>query len=354
MPDHRSLAAALALMSAAIACIASASPSGGTTYLHRDHRGDVVMASEGEARIVSRNVLRPWGGTGARTRGPGVVSRPFDRWERDTSTGLLYAGARYYDARSGRFLGVDPAGQSVYTALAAAPLEFVDGDGRIWYRMLLADGRAAFRLNVERRVYEPVHGTTPRPAGFGAALPDDVFLVEFELHGYPLGWDQSIFNGWTREHLTDTGRTNAAIAAWLKTREWPQSDRDRAGDRICQWARDNGCSHHVPATPLLATATVSHAPSPPGPAVTTTTTTHVAALPHTGIGHGAPGDALPHRQSAYWRYRNPGDLWRPWEMSLESDTDSALTSGSRSGSEESDSDELDSEPGPERKRRRRQ
>lgn len=69
------------------------------------------------------------------TTRPGMPYK-FNGKEQDAETGLLYYGARYYDAKEYRFYGVDPLAERYYfwspiNYSINNPVRFIDPDDRV-------------------------------------------------------------------------------------------------------------------------------------------------------------------------------------------------------------------------------
>jgi RHS repeat-associated protein len=121
--------------------VAKAEPDGiagyNISYFHPDHLGSAMVITDDSGIATWTGDYRPFGepvssaGTPDRYR--------FTGHELDTATDLTYAKARYYNARLGRFLSVDPVGGSVgspqswnrYAYVRNNPLNFIDPDGRL-------------------------------------------------------------------------------------------------------------------------------------------------------------------------------------------------------------------------------
>ena len=80
-----------------------------TAYLHADHLGSPVAATDETGAILWAEHFTPYG-----TNIPGPAANPDDEGFtghiQDTDTGLTYMQARYYDPHIGRFLSNDPVG----------------------------------------------------------------------------------------------------------------------------------------------------------------------------------------------------------------------------------------------------
>ncbi|MAM87013.1 MAG: hypothetical protein CME36_06870 [unclassified Hahellaceae] len=81
-----------------------------TVYLHTDHLGSPIAATDEGGGLLWREDYSSFGGKivdsqAAKSNSVGYTGHTFDE-----GTGLVYAGARHYDPLIGRFMGVDPVG----------------------------------------------------------------------------------------------------------------------------------------------------------------------------------------------------------------------------------------------------
>jgi RHS repeat-associated protein len=110
--------------------------SGLPTYLgHNDH-GDTAFTTDATGALAAQATYDPFGNVSGSPSIPAGI-----RWQgswRDSTSGLYYVVARWYDPVSGAFLSQDPVEQSpaspqsrdVYAYAAADPVNLVDPDGR--------------------------------------------------------------------------------------------------------------------------------------------------------------------------------------------------------------------------------
>jgi RHS repeat-associated protein len=77
------------------------------TWLHADHRGDLVAETDGSGKVTSRTEFYPYGMERS-AQGKGDP-HGFTGKETDESTGLTYFGARYLDPWTGRWTAPDPS-----------------------------------------------------------------------------------------------------------------------------------------------------------------------------------------------------------------------------------------------------
>ncbi len=118
----------------------STKPSGGTAavdYLAQDAHGNTAYVLSSTGAVVSHTRYYPYGQTWTQ-ESTSPTNKMFDGYTKDgTSSGLYYAGARFYSADLGRFLSPDPVGgnyanpQSLnpYSYVQNNPLTFTDPTG---------------------------------------------------------------------------------------------------------------------------------------------------------------------------------------------------------------------------------
>jgi len=119
-----------------------------TTHIHTDALGSPVAATDEQGNVIWREQYQPYGER--ITNDPAALQN--QRWytghPQDTETGLVYAGARYYDLTLGRFMAVDPVSfteknlhsMNRYAYGANNPYKYVDPDGR---KIVFAPGSTA-------------------------------------------------------------------------------------------------------------------------------------------------------------------------------------------------------------------
>lgn len=109
------------------------------TYVHTDALGSPVAASDETGNVyVWKETYAPYGSRLQNQPNANPNTRWFTGHEQDKETGLIYAGARYYDPTLGRFLSPDPKGYAEtswhsfnrYAYGANNPYKYVDPDGR--------------------------------------------------------------------------------------------------------------------------------------------------------------------------------------------------------------------------------
>jgi RHS repeat-associated protein len=113
------------------------------TTFHADTAGSPILATNSSGDILWKEHYTPFGERLA-NKVTGSNTQFFHGKEQDSSTGLQYFGARWYDPSIGRFMGVDPAGLDAedegdsglvhefnrYAFSANNPYKYTDPDGR--------------------------------------------------------------------------------------------------------------------------------------------------------------------------------------------------------------------------------
>jgi len=110
-------------------------------FYHPDHLGSSSVVTDMSGEVVERTEFYPYGRPRYSRHDPFDSAYKYTGKELDKETGLMYYGARYYDAVIGRFVSVDPligsaSGASdmfshqAYTYAALNPLKFLDPTGR--------------------------------------------------------------------------------------------------------------------------------------------------------------------------------------------------------------------------------
>ncbi len=115
-------------------------PPDPTTHYHVDHLGSTLVITRGGA-VVEYIRYKPYGGVRLRRNGTGATvaatAHPYEftGYETDSTSGLQYAGARFYDPEVGTFLTHDPQRQfpSPYAYGSWNPVNGVDPDGEFFF-----------------------------------------------------------------------------------------------------------------------------------------------------------------------------------------------------------------------------
>lgn len=110
-------------------------------HFHTDHLGSVQAVTNLAGGLVQQTRYEPYGegrgrfdGSGAELAANDTYRHEFTGHETDVESGLIYAGARYYDPETAQFLTHDPARQyaSPYQYGPGDPMNGTDPDGRIF------------------------------------------------------------------------------------------------------------------------------------------------------------------------------------------------------------------------------
>ena len=110
------------------------------SHLHSDHLGSVQTITDADGHVVEKIRYFPYGEVRGRWDGAGnPISSPaaddvrfgFGGLEGEGHSGLVYAGARFYDPVLGSFLSIDPAGEftNPYTYVGWDPVNGSDPTG---------------------------------------------------------------------------------------------------------------------------------------------------------------------------------------------------------------------------------
>ncbi|MDH4871671.1 RHS repeat-associated core domain-containing protein [Pseudomonas sp. BN515] len=109
-----------------------------TTYYHNDHLGSPVAATDERNELLWRAHYRPFGERQENPREIPYGSPGYIGHVQDSTSGLVYMQARYYDPQLGRFLSMDSVGPQEtvpgsfnrYAYGLNNPYRYVDPDGR--------------------------------------------------------------------------------------------------------------------------------------------------------------------------------------------------------------------------------
>jgi RHS repeat-associated protein len=121
--------------------VAAHQPDGTTLVYYTDHLGSSSVITNQTGAVVERVEYKPYGETTVRT---GSVNLPqkFTGQRLDSSTGLYFYNARYYEPTLGRFISADPIvvrpgdpqDLNRYAYCRNNPLNRVDPSGHGWFR----------------------------------------------------------------------------------------------------------------------------------------------------------------------------------------------------------------------------
>lgn len=110
-------------------------------YYHVDHLGSTQAVTDSEGDLIHQVRYAPYGEVRGRFNGSGAplgdtddYRHEFTGYETEIESGLMYAGARYYDPETAQFLSHDPERQyaSPYAYGPGDPMNGTDPDGRFW------------------------------------------------------------------------------------------------------------------------------------------------------------------------------------------------------------------------------
>jgi RHS repeat-associated protein len=122
-------------------------------HFHLDHLGSTQLITNSSGGVVEYVRYRPYGEIRGRFDGSGTSLAPneihrheFTGYETEFTSGLQYAGARFYDPALGLFLTHDPARQfaSPYSYGPWSPFNGVDPSGGFWLELFVAAIIGAF------------------------------------------------------------------------------------------------------------------------------------------------------------------------------------------------------------------
>ncbi|TGK07513.1 type IV secretion protein Rhs [Leptospira semungkisensis] len=140
-------------------------PISGFIFLHPDHLGSIVMATDGNGNRVTGGEqagasfvsYKPYGEINRTdSAGPDVFRYKYTGQEEDKETGLYYYKARYYDPILGRFLQADdqingssPMGNDVYMYTEGNPIKYTDPTGHsVFSSWLSKNGLGFLNFNI--------------------------------------------------------------------------------------------------------------------------------------------------------------------------------------------------------------
>ena len=123
--------------------IASLESTGNTYYYHSDHLGSSNVLTDTSGAQIGHTEFTPYGSTFKQT-GSYDPKHKFTGKELDSSTGLYFYGARYYDPELGRFITADPTIQhpydpqdfNRYAYCRNNPLNYIDPTGLGFWKNL--------------------------------------------------------------------------------------------------------------------------------------------------------------------------------------------------------------------------
>ena len=123
------------------------------TIIHTDHLGSPIMGRSMDGETLWERHYEPYGSQDQDPDDPASPGYTGHLEERDS--GLVYAGARWYDPRIGRFMSPDPVGFSGsnpvsfnrYAYANNNPIAYTDPDGRLGVFAAVMIGAGAFLIS---------------------------------------------------------------------------------------------------------------------------------------------------------------------------------------------------------------
>ncbi len=124
---------------------AEASVASTIHYFHTDHLGSSNVITDSTGTVVEISEYTPYGSFSPASPGPRVTSHGFTGQRLDSSTGLYFYNARYYDPSLGRFTQPDsivpapsdPQALNRYSYVRNNPINLTDPSGHGWFSKLM-------------------------------------------------------------------------------------------------------------------------------------------------------------------------------------------------------------------------
>ena len=149
---------------------------GSLYYVHSDLLGSTVAVSDAAGQAVGRVQYDPYGEILTSTLPATLTDRLFTGQRLDSSTGLYYYNARYYDPYLGRFIQPDtlvpdplnPQAWNRFSYCGNNPATYADPSGRVWWVPLafIAGGATRCKLKVGTlRIKAATSGSSPLVSG---------------------------------------------------------------------------------------------------------------------------------------------------------------------------------------------
>ena len=140
-------------------------------YVHQDHLGSTVAVSDVAGQAVGRVQYDPYGEVLTSTLPVTLTDRLFTGQRLDSSTGLYYYNARYYDPHLGRFIQPDtlvpnplnPQAWNRFSYCYNNPTSYVDPNGQFAVPAILLVAAVGFLAG---EIYAGTQGYTPLDVEF--------------------------------------------------------------------------------------------------------------------------------------------------------------------------------------------
>ncbi len=149
------------------------------TYIHKDHLGSPVAATDTSGSVLWREHYLPFGEK-ITEASANRNDEGFTGHVADSSTGLAYMQARYYDPVAGRFLSNDPMAFAPdspisfnrYAYVANDPINRIDPDGKV-FRIIVSGGKIIRRtIKARGNVFKAVKDEVAEIVDAGTTLAD--------------------------------------------------------------------------------------------------------------------------------------------------------------------------------------
>lgn len=143
-----------------------------TTYYHNDHLGSPVAATNAQGALLWRAHFRPYGERQEDPQSANYGSVGYTGHVQDADSGMVYAGARYYDPLIGRFMAIDPAPVAAsapgsfnrYLYANNNPYAYTDPDGELPFLVIAAVAFGGMMIHSDM-ANAPAVGETPQQLG---------------------------------------------------------------------------------------------------------------------------------------------------------------------------------------------
>jgi len=192
------------------------------TYYHTDGLGSPVAGTDTSGALIWKEDYKPYGERIRKQIESDKNTRWFTGHPEDKETGLTYAGARFYDSVTGRFLAVDPVGfkednLQMFNRYAYAnnnPYKYVDPDGQESFlvsRSLGFTTLANHNFIVSNAKY--LGDPDARVSSFGDVGNDTMGRVDKNTKGFSAGTNDTDMKAWLSLSTKEKSATYRKINA---------------------------------------------------------------------------------------------------------------------------------------------